>query len=155
MFRPLSASALALLTLTLPVAALADKPAHAGNNGNGKGKPAVERVERRAPERPDEVRRSVRETSRPVVVGTPASCPPGLAKKDPACIPPGQARKHDWRVGDSIDWDDVHVITRPGLYGLGDPPSGQRYAIVDGRLVRVVRETSRILSVVRLSLIHI
>lgn len=149
MLRPLTAATVALLALTLPAATLADKPAHAGK-GHGKGKHTVERVERRAHARQDDVRRAVRQASRPVVVHAQAGCPPGLAKKNPACVPPGQARKHIRAVGDSIDWDDVHVITRPGLYGLGVPPSGQRYAIVDGRLVRVDRETGRILSVVRM-----
>lgn len=95
-----------------------------------------------------------------------ANCPPGLAKKNPPCIPPGQVRRDhddrdhdDWgrdrdhrhiRVGDVLDWDDVHIIRDPGLYGLGNPPYGNRYAIVDGQLVRVESDTGRLLSIIRL-----
>ncbi|RNF33483.1 hypothetical protein A7A09_016755 [Paracoccus methylarcula] len=80
------------------------------------------------------------------------NCPPGLAKKSPSCVPPGQAKKHGIRlgVGDFIDWDDVHIVTRPGRYGLSMPPDGNRYAIVDGQLVRVNRDSGKILSILRL-----
>lgn len=64
-------------------------------------------------------------------------------------MPPGQAKKA-LGAGSVIDWDDVHVVTRPGLYGLSEPPTGQRFAIVDGRLVRVDSQTSKILSIIRL-----
>lgn len=75
-------------------------------------------------------------------------CPPGLAKKNPPCVPPGQARQA--AVGAVIDLGSVHLVSRPGLYGLGEPPKGQRYAVVNGRLMRVDRETGRILSIIRI-----
>lgn len=80
-----------------------------------------------------------------------AACPPGLAKKDPACIPPGQAKKAGGQllVGQIIDLDRVHMITRPGRYGLSGAPSGNRYAIVDGKLIRVDPKTGQILSILR------
>ena len=163
MFRPFPVLAAALLTVAVPVAALADKPAHAGKNGKGHAK--IERKIKHQAQRSVSPRRAAEREARlggtvPVVVGgsnpvvvAPArvvqNCPPGLAKKDPPCVPPGQAKKGHV-VGTAVDWDDVHVITRPGLYGLSEPPKGQRYAIVDGRLVRVDRESSKILSIIRL-----
>lgn len=78
-----------------------------------------------------------------------AACPPGLAKKTPDCVPPGQAKKA-YRVGDVISWDDVHVVSQPGYYGLSTPPTGDRYAIVNGQLVRVDEESRQILSILRM-----
>lgn len=77
-------------------------------------------------------------------------CPPGLAKKSPACVPPGQAKKRNLAVGEVFSLRDIHMITRPGLYGLGNPPNGDRYAVIDNRIVRVDAETGRILSIIRL-----
>ncbi|HRO13718.1 MAG TPA: hypothetical protein PLL33_01490 [Paracoccus sp. (in: a-proteobacteria)] len=128
----------ALLAVSQPLAALADKPAHAGKgNGHGNGKAHAPQVMRH---------------DGPVVVPSrraATACPPGLAKKNPPCIPPGQAREAGWEVGDRIDWDRAHVVRRPGLYGLAEAPSGQRYAIIDGRLVRVDNDTARILAIIR------
>ena len=149
MMRPVTALAAALSMMLLPVAAVADKPAHAG--GNAKKAQKIERkVERRTGKRAQERAQTGRA---PVAIMAPGRamanvCPPGLAKKSPACVPPGQAKKD--MVGSVVRWNDVHIVTRPGLYGLGDPPSGQRYAVVDGRLVRVDRDTGRILSILRL-----
>lgn len=119
--------AAALLAFTQP--ALAEKPAHAGKD-NGRGHAAV---------RP-------RDLPQRAVVRT-ADCPPGLAKKSPTCVPPGQARHG--LVGRVVDWDRIHVVRKPGLYGLAEAPSGQRYAIVDGRLVRIDSNTAKVLSVIR------
>lgn len=169
MLRPFPAFAAAIMALSLPMAALADKPAHAGN---GHGKTNVERKikhkSHKNAQKPKQARKAVERAARaaavaavPVVVGSghpvvvpPVTrvqarhCPPGLAKKDPACIPPGQAKKMG--VGGVVDWDHVHIVRRPGLYGLTDAPKGQRYAIVDGRLVRIDESTRKILSVIRL-----
>ncbi|WP_167626654.1 RcnB family protein [Paracoccus luteus] len=157
-----------LMAATLPLSALADKPAHAGGNNSGNGNKGQSQHSAKARDHAPQLRRApvvvIRDTDRrrdPVVVVDPdrpartlvqRACPPGLAKKSPACVPPGQARKMDGRVvvGDRIDWNHVHVVTRPGLYGLTEPPRGQRYAIVDGRLVRVDSGTARILSIIRL-----
>lgn len=138
--KPSALLAAALAALVLPGAALADKPAHAGRNGPPAHSAAQQHGE---PERS-----IVREGRRNgAVVISQAHCPPGLARKDPPCIPPGQARNS--LVGSAIDWDRVHVVRKPGLYGLANAPQGQRYAIVDGRLVRVDSRTAKVLSVIR------
>lgn len=63
----------------------------------------------------------------------PKHCPPGLAKKNPACVPPGQAKKgvtyderdDDYREGTRIN--DYTVLRR------GDRVifEGQEYVVVD------------------------
>lgn len=79
-------------------------------------------------------------------------CPPGLAKKSPACVPPGLAKKgvvHDWRAGDRLTGD--YRLTRDwGRYDL--PPLDDRlaYAILADRILRVDRDTLEVLAVVRL-----
>lgn len=119
----------ALAAFTSPAVALAEKPAQAGKN-HGKGHATAKH----------------RGDARRVGVAS-APCPPGLAKKSPACVPPGQARQG--LVGRAVDWDRVHVVRKPGLYGLADAPDGQRYAIIDGRLVRIDSRTAKVLSVIR------
>ncbi|WP_413855021.1 excinuclease ABC subunit A [Albidovulum sp.] len=83
-------------------------------------------------------------------------CPPGLAKKSPACVPPGQAQKHRHetherlRRGDSLhDHDHYHLIRHPDRYGLDPLRPGERYYVVDGRILRVDRETYEVLDVIR------
>lgn len=81
------------------------------------------------------------------------SCPPGLAKKSPACIPPGQAKKSYERqrlgVGDSIRDYDYHLIRYPDRYGLEPLRRGERYYVVDGRILRVSESTYEVLDVIR------
>lgn len=81
-----------------------------------------------------------------------SGCPPGLAAKSPACQPPGQARKsrQGGLIGQVIPPSRLHIVTNPGFYGLGNPPAGDSYAIVDGRLVRIDSQTRRVLSIIRL-----
>lgn len=137
----LSMISAAMLGVTMAVAPLS---AFAKDNHPGKGKGHNKQVRIESRDAP------VVRHDHTIVV---ANCPPGLAKKDPACVPPGQAKKglhREVAVGDIYDLDDIHIITRPGLYGLGEPPEGNRYAIVDGRLVRVDSETGRLLSIIRL-----
>ena len=62
-------------------------------------------------------------------------------------MPPGQAR--NGLVGRVMNWRDVHLVRKPGLYGLADAPDGQRYAIGAGRLVRIDAGTAKVLSVIR------
>ncbi|MBB5514834.1 hypothetical protein FHS89_000840 [Rubricella aquisinus] len=71
----------------------------------------------------------------------PEHCPPGLAKKTPACIPPGQAMKYE--VGDRIapetdrriirDWEDL---------GLPRPGEDEIYIALpaDNEIVRVLQD---------------
>lgn len=145
----------ASVALSLPGAAAADRHDHAGK----RAKPAQAHVLRdghhdrrhRHADRDDrrhghDHRHDKRDDWRryPAAV---AHCPPGLAGKSPACIPPGQARR--LRAGSILDWNHAHLVRQPGLYGLTGAPHGQRYAIVDGQLVRVDAGTAKVLAVIR------
>ena len=85
-------------------------------------------------------------------------CPPGLAKKDPPCVPPGQAKKgvtaeewSDWdRTGDVVGESDVIYLDDFMLYDLPALPYGQRYAVVDNRIVVIESDSGRILRLIRL-----
>ena len=92
-----------------------------------------------------------------VIVG---HCPPGLAKKDHACVPPGQARKHhrdhdrdydrDYhRVGEVIRVRDYTVIRDIDRYGWDDRDNWDYYRDGD-RAYRVDRNTQKILAVINL-----
>lgn len=59
----------------------------------------------------------------------------------------GPAARRSFRVGDIAPQDRLHRITTPGLYGLSDPPSGDAYAILDGELIRIQKDSGKILSV--------
>jgi len=65
-------------------------------------------------------------------------CPPGLAKKNNGCLPPGQAKKR-YVVGHPLP-PSIEVVPLPRdlEVRIGPPPSGHRYAIVDGDLVKLV-----------------
>lgn len=81
-----------------------------------------------------------------------AGCPPGLAKKSPACVPPGQARDHDRygrNVGDRLRWEDYPRITDLGRYRL-EGRDGWRYYRDGDRVFRVDSDTRRILAVMEL-----
>ena len=54
------------------------------------------------------------------------------------------------RVGDRVDLRRLHRITRPGLYGMSHPPTGSRYGIVNGNLIRYDPRNVRVLSIIRL-----
>ncbi len=91
----------------------------------------------------------------------PKGCPPGLAKKSPACVPPGLAKK-GVQTGDVTPpryvtpprdvtpdreryyvTDDYVIVTDPLRYGL-DP--NRTYYRFDGDVFRVNRETGEILN---------
>jgi hypothetical protein len=64
-------------------------------------------------------------------------CPPGLAKKNNGCLPPGQAKKryvvgHPLPHGIVLEEPPHDLIVRIGL-----PPSGYRYAVLDGDLLKL------------------
>ncbi len=88
-------------------------------------------------------------------------CPPGLAKKSPACIPPGlvnpRDRKDDhadnvlrrptagYRVGDLIR-DDCVFVSYKRYQSL---PAGT-YCRVDDRLMRIDPETRAVITILQL-----
>ncbi|MCF3973483.1 hypothetical protein [Paracoccus salsus] len=53
------------------------------------------------------------------------------------------------RVGDILAGSGFHLVTNPGLYGLGPARIGNRYAVVSGMLVRIDEKTLKILSILR------
>ncbi|MBK4215268.1 hypothetical protein JJJ17_04940 [Paracoccus caeni] len=52
-------------------------------------------------------------------------------------------------AGDVPPRDSIHLIDRPGKYGLGPELPGSHYAIVSNTLVRVDASSFKILSVLR------
>jgi hypothetical protein len=65
-------------------------------------------------------------------------CPPGLAKKGAGCVPPGHARRR-YAVGRPLP-GGVVVQPLPAELSvrIGAAPTGYRYGIVDGDLVKLV-----------------
>lgn len=80
-------------------------------------------------------------------------CPPGLAKKDPACVPPGQARKivrdYGLGVGQILPRDRYIRISDPYRYDL-EPRPGWDYYRGDDAIYRVDSSTRKILAVLNL-----
>ena len=62
-------------------------------------------------------------------------------------VPAVQAEEAALRVGDIVPRAKAAIVTEPGFYGLGRDVS--RYAIVEGKLVRLDAKNFRILSVLR------
>ena len=81
--------------------------------------------------------------------GHAGHCPPGLAKKSPACVPPGQARKWGTRTGEYLRIGDYVVIRDPSRYEL-ERRDGWQYYRDDNNIYRVDRDTQRILAVLNL-----
>ena len=79
----------------------------------------------------------------PPVHAAAGGCPPGLAKKNPACVPPGQA-KQAYRIGDPLP-DGFILIRTPSRYGL-DPR--RTYYERNGYVIQIDRETGKILNLV-------
>lgn len=63
--------------------------------------------------------------------------------------PPAAGEAAPLRVGDRLDPRRLHKVTRPGLYGMNQPPAGSRYGIVDGKLIRYDPEKVQLLSIIR------
>ena len=76
------------------------------------------------------------------------NCPPGLAKKHNGCLPPGQAKKV-YVVGHELP-STVVVRELPPVLSvrLGPPPSGYRYVIVDGDLVKLAVGTALVVDAI-------
>ena len=76
-------------------------------------------------------------------------CPPGLAKKSPACVPPGQVGKA-WREGDRYDgpWAPIEWWE----YDLPRPRANETWVRVsDDVVVRVNDDTRAIIDIIRLA----
>ena len=130
-----------VLTLVSAGAAFADKPAKAGQ-GKGQSK-AQSKGQSKA--KGNDVQVTVRfgDNDRNAARDYFASqygrgnCPPGLAKKNNGCLPPGQAKKR-YRVGQRLSRDVIYVDAPSELVvRLQPPPSGHKYVIVDGDLVKL------------------
>lgn len=53
-------------------------------------------------------------------------------------------------VGDILDGSKMHVITRPGLYGLGGSATTEsRYGIIEGKLLRFDPQTMQLRAIIR------
>ena len=99
--------------------------------------------------------------SAPAMAKGPKDCPPGLAKKSPACIPPGQAKKHyHYHAIDDDEYDGRYHRGRhlpdwydrvedPRDYGLEVIVNGSDYYIHDGVIYRVSTETREVLELFR------
>jgi hypothetical protein len=129
-----------VVAMTWPLGAGADKPDHKQKD---KGKP-----------RHDDVQVVIgvheREVVRTYFVETHGrgKCPPGLAKKNNGCLPPGQARKL-YVVGQPLPPAVVIVEVPVELSRrLGPPPTGYRYGIVDGDLVKLVVGTALVVDAI-------
>ena len=64
---------------------------------------------------------------------------------DAECVAPASVPE----IGTSVDRGSLHLITRPGRYGLAHPPGGSRYAVLDGQIVRVSVSDGQLLSILR------
>lgn len=82
-------------------------------------------------------------SSAPVLAESVKGCPPGLAKKDPACVPPGQVGKswtpdHVYVEGDRISGDYV-LVSQDQWDDLSLTPiiDDTVYVVIDNQIVRV------------------
>lgn len=113
-------------------------------------------TEASAPATPDranltEINHSNSDLHRAAPVFRRGDCPPEMAKSDVPC-PASRVKATSigsFHIGDKIPFEDVHIVTRPGLYGIGAAPRGSLYGIIDGRLIRYNPETMRVQSVIR------
>lgn len=78
--------------------------------------------------------------SGPVVGKGPDHCPPGLAKKSPACIPPGQVGK-----GTILRPGTYDILDRPWRYGLDRNKSYARFGDI---IVELNEDTREVLDLI-------
>lgn len=82
--------------------------------------------------------------------GASASCGAGAGCAAHQNTDSGIARSSGpFKIGARVDPQELHVVTRPGLYGVGHPPRGNSYGVVNGRLIRFNPDTMQVLSVIR------
>lgn len=83
-----------------------------------------------------------------------------VAQQNPKTIPgaPASAKQSTEKaakkgggvqVGAAVTPGKLHRVSRPGLYGMSEPPAGSAYGIVDNRLIRFDPDSGRILSIIR------
>lgn len=80
-----------------------------------------------------------------LVTGMTGGLPTGAALAQSA----EQAAEAAFGVGDTLSADQVHIITSPGLYGLGPAPDGSKYAVAGGKLIRIDPATLKVQSILR------
>lgn len=103
-------------------------------------------------------------TTAPVLAG-PKGCPPGLAKKSPACVPPGHAKKGGRDSGNDYERRVTREVVReryyitdydymplrdPGRYSLPPLRAGEAYYVAGNQVYRVDSGTKQILDVMGL-----
>ena len=125
--------AVLLAAMTIPTLAIADKPNKAKHEKHKDG----HEVQDNQITVTFAVRE--RETAAAYFVETRGrgKCPPGLAKKHNGCLPPGQAKKR-YVVGRPLPKNVV--LEEPPhelVVRIGPPPSGYRYAVLDGDLIKL------------------
>jgi len=77
------------------------------------------------------------------------NCPPGLAKKNNGCLPPGQAKKR-YAVGQRLPNGIVLAdLPRELSVRIGAAPSGYRYGLVDGDLVKLAVGTMLVVDAIQ------
>lgn len=80
----------------------------------------------------------------------PKHCPPGLAKKTPACVPPGLAKKgvtaREWRRGDRVADYDYIIIRDWDRYRLDPPSRGEQYIRIADSLLKIDRDTLEVIA---------
>ncbi|WP_142662449.1 hypothetical protein [Paracoccus laeviglucosivorans] len=53
------------------------------------------------------------------------------------------------QVGERISPENLHRISRPGLYGISKSPDGSDYGVLEGRLIRYDPHTMQVQSIIR------
>lgn len=95
-------------------------------------------------------------TGVPTLADSVKACPPGLAKKDPACVPPGQVGK-SWtpdRVyieGDRIRGDYVIIPeTEWDELSLAPIEDDTVYVVIDNQIVRIKQSNLVVIEPIRI-----
>lgn len=65
--------------------------------------------------------------------------------------PPHEAAPPPFRpeIGTEVPPERLHLVKRPGLYGISDPAPGMQYAVVGSSLVRIEAGTAIVRSIIR------
>ena len=63
--------------------------------------------------------------------------------------PPVQPEAARPEIGAPAPADRLHVISRPGLYGVAHPAAGMQYAVVGDSLVRIDADTKVVRAIIR------